>query len=120
MNPWIETYRGTVNRWELDNVDHFTVAYYFDRFADATANALEALHLGPAILGRAPQRTGGGALRAVTADCYVRYLHELRAGDILHILSGVIAVDRTASSSATSSSIQTATASVPPWSSACA
>jgi acyl-CoA thioesterase FadM len=93
MNPWIETYRGTVNRWELDNVDHFTVAYYFDRFADATANALEALHLGPAILGRAPQRTGGGALRAVTADCYVRYLHELRAGDILHILSGVIAVD---------------------------
>ena len=34
---WIETYRGTVYRWELDNVDHFTVAFYFQRFADATA-----------------------------------------------------------------------------------
>jgi acyl-CoA thioesterase FadM len=93
MNPWIETYRGTVHRWELDNVDHFTVAYYFDRFGDATANALEALDLGPATLGRAPQRTAGGALRAVTTECYVRYLHELRAGDILHVVSGVIGVD---------------------------
>ena len=29
--PWIETYRGTVHRWEADNVEHFTVAYYFAR-----------------------------------------------------------------------------------------
>jgi acyl-CoA thioester hydrolase len=78
MNGWIETYRGTVHRWELDNVDHFTVAYYFDRFADATAIALEALDLGS---------------HATTTDCYVRYLHELRAGDIHHILTGVITVD---------------------------
>ena len=86
MNPWIETYRGMVARWEVDMVDHFTVAYYFDRLADASQNALEALGLGPAVLKRARQR-------AVTVDCYVRYLHELRAGDILHILSGVIGVE---------------------------
>ncbi len=86
MNTWIETYRGAVERWEVDNVDHFTVAYYFDRFADASLNALDALGLGRAALARARRR-------CVTVDCYVRYLHELRAGDILHILSGVIGVD---------------------------
>ena len=86
MNPWIETYRGMVSRWEVDMVDHFTVAFYFDRFADASQNTLEALGLGPVALRRAQQR-------ARTVDCYVRYLHELRAGDILHVLSGVIAVD---------------------------
>ena len=32
---FIETYRGTVHRWEVDNVDHFTLAYYFARFDDA-------------------------------------------------------------------------------------
>ena len=93
MQGWIETYRGTVHRWELDNVDHFTVAYYFDRFADATANALEVLGLGATAGRRPPRRTRGGPPRAVTADCHVRYLHELRAGDIHHILTGVIAVD---------------------------
>ena len=86
MNPWIETYRGDVHRWEVDTVDHFTVAYYFDRFADASQNAREALGLGPVTLARARRR-------CVTVDSYVRYLHELRAGDILHILSGVIGVD---------------------------
>src|SRR5262245_26048122 len=32
----------------------------------------------------------------VTVDCYVRYMHELRVGDILHISSAVIGVDETA------------------------
>jgi acyl-CoA thioesterase FadM len=86
MNSWVETYRGAVHRWEVDNVDHFTVAFYFDRLADASLNALEAFGLGPAVLAPARQR-------CLTVDCYVRYLHELRMGDILHILSGVIAVE---------------------------
>ena len=38
MADWIETYRGVVNAWECDVVEHFTIAYYFDRFADATRN----------------------------------------------------------------------------------
>jgi acyl-CoA thioester hydrolase len=76
---WIETYRGAVQRWEVDIVDHFTVAYYFDRIAHASLNTLEALGLGDH--------------RYVTVDCYVRYLRELRAGDILHIDSGVLAVE---------------------------
>lgn len=80
---WLETYRGTVYRWEVDNVDHFTVAYYFERFADATLGLLHAIGLDPGSL-------AGAGLACVTTDCHVRYLRELRVGDILHIRSGVI------------------------------
>jgi acyl-CoA thioester hydrolase len=81
----IETYRGTVYRWEVDNVDHFTVAYYFERFEDATLALLHAIGLHP----RSLAETGR---LCVTLDCHVRYLRELRMGDILHIRSGVIEV----------------------------
>jgi acyl-CoA thioester hydrolase len=80
---WLETYRGTVHRWEVDNVDHFTVAYYFERFEDATHAVLHALGLDPPAL-------AGIARAAVTLDCHVRYLRELRMGDVFHIRSGVI------------------------------
>jgi acyl-CoA thioester hydrolase len=81
----LETYRGTVYRWEVDNVDHFTVAYYFERFEDATLALLHTLGLGPGAL------VGTGRV-CITLDCHVRYLRELRMGDILHIRSGVIEV----------------------------
>jgi acyl-CoA thioesterase FadM len=82
---WLETYRGTVYRWEVDNVDHFTVAYYFERFEDATLGLLHALRLDPVALADAERA-------CVTLDCHVRYLRELRMGDILHIRSGVIEI----------------------------
>jgi len=84
--PFIETYRGTVNRWEVDNVDHFTVAFYFARLEDATAGLLDAIGLG-----RDALIASGRAVSLV--DCRVRYLKELRVGDILHIQSGVIRMD---------------------------
>lgn len=76
---WLETYRGTVYRWEVDNVDHFTVAYYFERFEDATAALLDALGL--------PDGAGD------VTECRVRYVKELRVGDILHVRSGVLGVE---------------------------
>jgi hypothetical protein len=30
VSNWLETYRGVVNPWECDVVQHFTIAYYFD------------------------------------------------------------------------------------------
>jgi len=33
VTEWFETYRGVVNPWECDVVQHFTIAYYFDRFS---------------------------------------------------------------------------------------
>jgi acyl-CoA thioesterase FadM len=83
---WVDTYRGTVFPWETDIVEHLTVAYYFERFADATLNLLEGLGLGADYM--AAERRG-----CVTVDCYVRYMHELRVGDILHISSAVIGVE---------------------------
>ncbi len=83
---WLETYRGTVYSWELDNVEHFTVAFYFARFEDATHAMLHAVGLDPVSLA-----DSGHA--GVTTDCHVRYLRELRVGDIFHIRSGVIGVD---------------------------
>ncbi len=83
---WLETHRGTVCRWEVDHVDHFTVAYYFARFQEATATLLAALGLDPAARGRS-------APACRVEGCHVRYLRELRAGDLLHIRSGVSALD---------------------------
>jgi acyl-CoA thioester hydrolase len=76
-DKWIETYRGTVFRWEVDDNDHFTVAYYLARIADAGVAMLHALGIGP----------------SPTVDCFIRYQHELRVGDIMHIESAVIVVD---------------------------
>src|SRR3989442_7890058 len=82
MSPELETYRGVVYRWEVDHNDHFTVAFYFAHLGDATQALLDALGLPPERDGRA----------WITADCYVRYMQELRVGDIMHITSAPIAV----------------------------
>jgi acyl-CoA thioester hydrolase len=84
VSAWLETYRGVVYRWEVDHNDHLTVAYYFARLGDATLALLQAL-------GLPPEGDGG---QWVSADCHVRYLRELRVGDIMHICSGPIAVER--------------------------
>ena len=76
-DAWLETYRGTVFRWEVDANDHFTVAYYLARFSDAAVNVLHALGLPP----------------APTEDCYIRNTRELRVGDLLHVTSAVIGAD---------------------------
>jgi acyl-CoA thioester hydrolase len=74
---WMETYRGTVFRWEVDGNDHLTVAYYLGRFGDAGTAVLHTLGVGP----------------APTVDCFIHYSRELRVGDLMHITSGVIGVE---------------------------
>ena len=75
--PWLETYRGTVFRWEVDANDHLTVAYYLARFGDAAQAVLHSLGAGP----------------APTLECYIRYARELRVGDLMHVTSGIIDVE---------------------------
>jgi acyl-CoA thioester hydrolase len=75
---WRETVRSIVQRWEIDGTDHFTVAFYFQRFGDAAFAVLDALGLTP--------------MAAETTDVYVRFQRELRVGDIFHMESGVIDV----------------------------
>src|SRR5258705_3544389 len=74
---WIETYRGTVFRWEVDANDHLTVAYYLSRFGDAAVKVLHDL----------------GVPAAPTVECFIHYSRELRVNDLLHVESGVIGVE---------------------------
>jgi len=87
--PWIESCRGSVPAWEVDHVGHFTVAYYHQRIEDAGFGALEALGLGPTYV-------AAGRRGCQTVACRVRYVHELRGGDIYHVQSGVIALEEPA------------------------
>src|SRR5271166_1722668 len=80
MAAWIETCRSVVSPWECDITEHFTIAYYFDRLADATSMMAGSLGFE-----RAPQSAG--------RRCDVRFVRELRAGASFHILSAPIALD---------------------------
>jgi acyl-CoA thioesterase FadM len=80
MAAWIETCRSVVSPWECDVTEHFTIACYFDRLADAAVTMAENLGL----------RDLGGSTRR---RFEVRFVRELRAGASFHILSAPIALD---------------------------
>lgn len=86
MSAWIDSYRGSVRAWECDTTEHFTVAYYFDRFADSTLRLMEHHGIGLTMMREA--RRGNA-----TVDCFVTYAKELHAGDPFHIESAVIGID---------------------------
>jgi acyl-CoA thioesterase FadM len=80
MEGWIETCRSVVSPWECDVTEHFTIAYYFDRLADAASATAEMLGLRDDV-------------RLIGRRFDVRFARELRAGASFHILSGPIAFD---------------------------
>jgi acyl-CoA thioesterase FadM len=80
MAAWIETCRSVVSPWECDVTEHFTIACYFDRLADAAVSTVDKLGL--------RDLTRSGARRFD-----VRFVRELRAGASFHILSAPIALD---------------------------
>lgn len=84
MAEWVETWRGVVNAWECDVVEHFTIAYYFDRFADATRNFLD-------LIGEA--ETVGASVGVGPSRLHATFQHELRAGAAFHITSAVTGID---------------------------
>jgi acyl-CoA thioesterase FadM len=76
----METWRGIVAPWECDLTEHFTIAYYFDRLADAASAMASSLSLTEA------SRSAGRRFD-------VRFVRELRAGASFHIVSAPIALD---------------------------
>lgn len=86
MAEWIETYRGVVSAWECDIVEHFTIAYYFEKFADATRNFVELIGEDEAL----GAQVGAGPSRLVTT-----FKAELRAGAAFHMTSAVTGLDET-------------------------
>ena len=66
-----------VKAWECDSFGHFTIAYYFDRIADASATAREKFPM--------PRNWH-------STEYLARFVSELRAGEVFHIESDVITV----------------------------
>jgi acyl-CoA thioesterase FadM len=73
-----------VNPWECDVVQHFTIAYYFDRFADATRNFFDLAGVGAGL--------DAGMLNGPSRG-HATFQHELRAGAGFHILTAVSGID---------------------------
>jgi acyl-CoA thioester hydrolase len=86
MGEWVETYRGMVKAWEVDPVDHFTVAYYYILVGDATLNFFAESDLGPKFM-----RSDRHALASIFS--FARFQAELRKGDVMHIRTGITDVD---------------------------
>ncbi|MBH68236.1 MAG: hypothetical protein CMM58_07780 [Rhodospirillaceae bacterium] len=76
MADYIETYRGDVCPWEVDSTEHFTVAYYYEKFEAATWRFLKKL--------------GVDATRAITIGAVTHYKAELRNRDIYFIETALI------------------------------
>ena len=76
MEEFLETYRGDVSPWEVDSTEHFTVAYYYEKFEAATFRFLRHLGLDP--------------LLCKTKAALTHYKTELHNRDIYYIKSGLI------------------------------
>lgn len=84
MAEWVESYRGVVSAWECDVVEHFTIAYYFEKFQDAIRNFVELIGEGDLL---------GAAAGAGPARILVTFQQELRAGAAFHITSAVTGLE---------------------------
>lgn len=76
---YCESYRGHVPAWHTDDVEHFTVAYYFERIERASARFL-ADHGISSLDASVPRHR----------DFYVRYARELRVSSVFVIQTGII------------------------------
>lgn len=81
MNGYSETFRGDVSPWEVDATEHFTVAYYYEKFEAATWRFLRQAGVDPAA--------------AHTVDALTHYKAELRDRDIYKVETALIAAGET-------------------------
>ncbi len=79
------TFMGAVPPWECDIVDHFTVAYYYQKLDRATDVVLRGAGLDPA-----------DPAAPTMLRCLTRFDRELRKGDIYRIETARIDTDRLA------------------------
>lgn len=77
MTGYSETFRGDVAAWEVDATEHFTVAYYYEKFEAATWRFLRQAGIDPA--------------QARTTEALTHYKAELRDRDIYRIETALIA-----------------------------
>ncbi len=80
MTEFLDTFRGTVNTWECDEVGHMNVQFYVARASDAAFYLRHAL-------GLSPTQVRGERRAMVALEEHIRFRRELRAGDIMHMRS---------------------------------
>jgi acyl-CoA thioester hydrolase len=83
MPTAIETYRGVVYPWQMDQMDHMNVQFYTARFDEATWHLFAALGMGSGYF--SANRRGMAALEQRTL-----YKRELRAGALIRITSELL------------------------------
>lgn len=77
--------RSAVKAWECDELGHMSVQFYMDRVNDAVAHVLNRFGLGAGM--RRDNNLGTAAL-----EYTIRFMRELRAGEVMSIESGLLAL----------------------------
>ena len=81
----IETYRGVVYPWHIDQMGHMNVQFYTARFDEATWHLFASLGITPGFLKQ--HRRGMAAV-----DQHTQYKRELQSGALIHITSEVLEI----------------------------
>ncbi len=81
----LETYRGVVYPWHIDQIGHMNVQFYTARFDEATWHFFAAIGITPGYL-----KVNGRGMAAV--DQHTRYLQELHAGALIRITSELLEI----------------------------
>jgi acyl-CoA thioester hydrolase len=81
----LETYRGVVYPWHIDQIGHMNVQFYTARFDEATWHFLAAIGITPAYL-----KANGRGMAAV--DQHTRYKQELHAGALIRVTSELLEI----------------------------
>jgi acyl-CoA thioesterase FadM len=76
VTKYAETFRGNVSPWEVDSTEHFTVAYYYEKFESATLRFLK--------------QSGVDPQKSRTTQAVTHYKTELRNRDIYKIETALI------------------------------
>ncbi|HEX7008127.1 MAG TPA: thioesterase family protein [Alphaproteobacteria bacterium] len=82
---WYETYRGVVFPWMCDHFGHMNVRWYSHHFDDA------GFHLW-SIAGVSQSAMRERGTHPVVAQTTIKYIRELKAGDLILIRSGFVKV----------------------------
>lgn len=81
----METYRGVVYPWHIDQIGHMNVQFYTARFDEATWHFFAAIGITPGYL-----KSNARGMAAV--DQHTRYRKELHAGALIRITSELLEI----------------------------
>lgn len=84
----VETWRGSVRPWHIDEMGHMNVRFYLANAAEAVVGLAGALGMPRAF-------TAGAAATLLLREHHVRFLHEARLGTGLFIRSAVLEMGET-------------------------